>query len=425
MESIQEFISFIKKGTSPGHVVAAAERRLVEAGFMPLSMGEEWSLQAGGKYYVHPYGAVLFAFTVGQEPQGMLRLAASHVDFPCLRIKPSPSICQDGYCKVNVEVYGGMILNTWLDRPLSCAGTVAVRGESTFSPALHLLDCRRPLGTIPNLAIHMNRKINEGLALNKQVDMLPLVGLEADGEKNFFERFLGDELGYAAKDILSWDLTLYPAEEPCLMGLHEELLSSPRLDNLTSVWASLQGLLAGTRQKGINGIALFDHEEVGSRSKQGAAAVLLPQVLERVYAGLGLGRSGFLQAAAEGFFLSMDVAHGLHPNHKEKCDITNMPVLNGGVVLKTAASQSYTGDAEGMAIVRELCRCQHIPCQVFVNRSDIPGGSTLGAVASAVLPMRSMDVGVPLLAMHSARETMGVQDQQAINDLAQAFFSAK
>jgi aspartyl aminopeptidase len=423
MNTIDSLFSFIREGTSPFHVVRTAKSLLQQQGFRELNVNEDWNIEPGKAYFVTPFDTVLLAFTVGADTQGMLRIAAAHVDYPCLRVKPSPEIQQDGYAKLNIETYGGLILNTWLDRPLSCAGKVVVTGRDVFSPKAQLIDWKRPLFTIPNLAIHMNRKINDGVALNKQVDLLPLAGM-ADDTKNYFTKCIADTLGYPDKDILSYDLTVYPAEEPCVLGWKNDLISSPRLDNLTSVMACLQGILRGRRSDGVNCIALFDNEEVGSRTKQGAASVLLTQVLERCYAALGYDRQAYLQAQAGGFLLSMDVAHGVHPNHDEKSDVTNKPVLNGGVVLKMAASQSYVGDAESVAIVRGLCRMNQIRHQVFVNRSDEPGGSTLGSIASTVLPMRAMDVGVPLLAMHSARETMGASDQEALEALTAAFFAA-
>ena len=350
-------------------------------------------------------------------------LAAAHTDFPGLRLKPSAGIVKDGYGILNVEPYGGMILHSWQDRPLSMAGRVALRGEKAFSPVVRLVDFARPLLVIPELAIHMNRKVNEGTAIKKQKEMLPLMAvLGKEGEKSFFEAWLAGEMGCCREDILSYEINLYPYEAGCQLGMAGEMVSAPRLDNITSVEACLQGMEAVAEAgQGLRLVALFDNEEIGSRTKQGAGSAVLLQVLERIYEALGYSRSQLWQAVSGGFMLSVDVAHGLQPNYPEKYDATNRPVLNGGVVLKQAASQSYAGDAEAVAIVSAICQQEGIACQRFVNHSDEPGGSTLGSIASALVPMRTMDIGVPLLSMHSARETMGAWDQESLNQLLKAF----
>ena len=429
MDPIEELLAFIKESPSPFHVVASGARRLQAAGFQELDMGTVWAVRPGGRYFVPVYGSTLLAFCIGSQP-GPLRMAAAHTDFPCWRVKPAAGMVQDGYGQLNVESYGGLILSSWLDRPLSLAGRVVLRGPDAFSPVVRLLDTARPLVTIPGLAIHMNRKVNEGVALNRQKDMLPLaalLGKEAKADANvFFVEWLARELAVQPEDILSYELTLYPAEFGCRLGLDGRLVSSSRLDNLTSVKACLDGILS-VPSAGLQGIrlaAFFDNEEVGSATKQGAGSAVLMQVLERIFSGLGRSRSELLASIGRGFLLSVDVAHGLHPNAPEKNDPTNRPVLGGGVVLKQAASQSYASDAEAVAVVSELCRQHQIPWQCFVNRSDQRGGSTLGSIVSALVPVRTMDIGVPLLAMHSACETMGADDQQALTALIQVFLAA-
>jgi aspartyl aminopeptidase len=421
----RDLLKFLEEATSPYHTVVAAASILDTAGFMELRADETWKLQTGGKYFVRIYDSSLVAFRIGAVPRGGIHVAASHTDFPCLRVKPAAAISQNKYGKINVEIYGGMIRSSWVDRPLSLAGKLVLRGKDPFHPVVKVVDARRPLMTIPHLAIHMNRQMNEGLELNPQKDMLPLMTMLSDGENNgeFFLDFLASEFDCDKQDILSYELTVYPTETGCLMGLKNEFISSPRLDNLTSVKACLSGIIRGKRKEGLQVAALFDNEEVGSHTKQGAGSLVLPQLLQRIYTALGFSLEDYLVDVQKGFMLSLDVAHAMHPNVPEKNDITNFPVLNGGVALKIACSQAYAGDAEAIAIVTALCQDGEIPYQYFVNRSDIKGGSTLGSILSANLPMRAMDIGVPILAMHSARETMGVYDQEALESLLYKFFS--
>ena len=422
---VDGLLDFIECSPSAFHTVKAAKELLEAEDFQELSLEGEWKLRAGGRYFVEAYGSTLLAFRVGKKEQRGLRMAAAHTDFPCFRVKPAPALCREGYGSLNVECYGGLILSTWQDRPLSLAGKVVLRGADAFSPKTVLVDFGRPLMTIPSLAIHMNRKVNDGVALNRQTDMLPLAAMfEREGmNKAFFDELLARELGCKPAEILSYELTVYPTETGCCLGIAEEFISSPRLDNLTSVKACLDGIVAAKARQGLALIALFDNEEVGSRTKQGAGSAVLLQVLERIYLLRGFTKEQLFADIAGGFMLSADVAHALHPNYMDKADLTNRPILNGGVVLKQAASQAYAGDAEAVAVVLELCRQNDIPCQQFVNRSDIPGGSTLGSIASALIPIRTMDIGIPMLAMHSARETMGVRDQEAITNLLKAFFT--
>ncbi len=420
-QDVEELLSFIQQSPSPAHTVAAAEKLLRAAGFAELSPAEDWQLAAGGRYFVSVYGTTLLAFTIGEA--GPLRMAAAHTDFPCFRLKPAAGMVREGYGVLNVEPYGGLILRSWLDRPLGLAGRVVRRGADAFHPVTELVDFARPLVTIPSLAIHMDRRVNEEGKLNAQQDMLPLAALLGEaGKVDWWQEALAALLGLPQEEILSYELSTYPFEAGCTLGLAGELVSSPRLDNLTSVWACLQGLIEaadGETPAGVRLVALFDNEEVGSRTKQCAGSMVLPEVLRRIYRHRG-GETALEESLSEGFLLSVDVAHGVHPAHGEKSDPTVRPVLGGGVVIKQAASQSYAGDAEAVAIVRELARFQGIPVQDFVNRSDSRGGSTLGSIASALVPVRTMDVGVPLLAMHSARETMAAADETSLIALVRA-----
>ena len=416
---IIDLLEFIKKSPSPWHTASAASEQLLNAGFQELDWTEGWELQRYGRYFTKVYGSSIFAFTLGNgdlTAKNSLKLAAAHTDFPGFRIKPEAGVIKDGYGLLNTEGYGGAILYSWLDRPLSIAGKVVLAGKDAMNPVTELIDFARPLITIPSLAIHMNKKINEGVALNKQKDMLPLAAVFGkengkDTAKAFLEDLLVSELAVSKEDILSYELNIYPYEAGCQLGVAGELVSSPRLDNITSVVACLKGITE-TLGAGLNIIALFDNEEIGSRTKQGAASANLMQLLERIYTCMGYSREQMWQGINGGFMLSVDVAHGLHPNYPDKTDPTNRPLLNEGFVIKQASSQSYACDAEAVAMVKGLCRQGNdIPCQHYVNRSDMPGGATLGSIASALVPVRTVDIGVPILAMHSAREIMGAADQ--------------
>ena len=314
----------LKEGVSPAHVVKSCEKRLKDAGFEKIAYEKEWNLKAGGRYYVDHHDTTLFAFTIPEdemkkEEKPAVRIAAAHTDFPCLRIKPSCDVVTNRYAQVNIEVYGGAILNTWLDRPLGVAGRVAVRGNDPFVPEMKYFASEKNLLTIPNLAIHMNREVNKGVELNKQIDMIPVAGLLAEEEKNadYFLSFLAKELSVAKEDILDFELSVYCKEQPEYVGVADDFISSPRLDNLTSCAALVSGILDAERKDGINLIALFDHEEIGSRSKQGAGSILLHDMLLRILAECGAKESA-QELLYQSMLLSVDVAHGLHPNQAGK-----------------------------------------------------------------------------------------------------------
>lgn len=422
MDDAEKLLQLTEEGTSPFHVTASVERQLQKAGFQKVELGEDWKLEKGGRYYLAHHGSSLLAFTIGKDYRNGdgFRIAAAHTDFPGLRIKPAPEVKKAGYRQLNVEVYGGAILNTWLERPLSASGRVALRSDDIFHPRMCLVDFKKPFLTIPNLAIHMNREVNKGVELNRQTDMLPVFGLE-DSEE-FLTR-LAEQLQVDREDILEYELGLYNTDTGDYLGLAEEFISSPRLDNLTSVQAITTAMIEGGRERGINVAAYFDHEEIGSRTKQGAGSTLLSAVLERILLSLTENRAEFLETYGDSMLLSVDVAHGIHPNHTDKHDPTNQNVLGKGVCIKEACTQSYATDSEAVAIVQQICESRGISYQKFVNRSDIAGGSTLGSIASSVLPVRTVDIGVPLLAMHSGRELMGTADQESLRQLIQEFYS--
>ena len=419
MDTVARLLDFIDNSTSPYHTVKTGANELKAKGFTELFLEDVWAL-GEGDYFVKVYDSTLVAFHIGLNLRHSMRIASAHTDFPAIRIKPNPLVDAKGYGELNVETYGGLILNTWLDRPLSMAGAVVTRTDDPFRPDVHYVDVARPLLTIPNLAIHMNRQINEGVALDKQKHMLPLFMMCNDkiNTDSEWREFLSELVKRPAEDILSYELTLYPVEGGTTFGRYDEFISSPRIDNLTSCVACLEGIFEAKAMdaEGLRMVVLFDNEEVGSRTKQGGASTILSQLVERIYMATGHTKAECYADIAAGFMISADVAHGYHPNYPEKNDITNYPILNKGVVLKMASSQSYAGDAWAIATVKALCENDSIPYQIYVNRSNIPGGSTVGSITSAMLAMRTMDVGVPILAMHSARETMGADDQEALDN---------
>lgn len=443
---LQKLVKLLNAGSSAALTVKAAAGQLAKAGFEELRFSDTWGLSRGGKYFMVHHGTTLFAFTVGESLQYRdgFRIAAAHTDYPCLRVKPNPDMEKAGYGQLNVEVYGSPLLHSWLDRPLGVSGRVALAGGQVMKPELRLIDIRRPLMVIPNLAIHMNRAANHGVEWNRQTDLLPILDTkplkqrsgsgnqdrtgvcktEREEIQDGFLAFLAEELSVKQEDILDYELWLTCLEEPKLAGLSNDFLISPRLDNLTSVQALLSGIIEGEREQGFNLIALFDHEEIGSRGKQGAASVMLSHVMEKILECFGRTSRQQKEMLYESMLLSVDVAHGVHPNHMEKADPTNQPVLNGGLCIKESSVQSYVTDCEAVAVVEQLCRRAGIAYQKYVNRSDIKGGSTLGGIASALVPVSTVDVGVPILAMHSAVEIMGARDQAALTALLKAFFSA-
>lgn len=432
-ETADRLLNRIGVSTCSFTTVKAIKRTLEEEGTCTLSLREPvWNLETGKTYLITQADSSLFAFTIGRdfvpeqaaEPEQMLRMAAAHTDHPCLYIKSNPEIDTKGYGKLNVEVYGGAILNTWLDRALSVAGKVVIKSDHVFEPEVRILDMKRPLFTIPNLAIHLNREVNKGIELNRQTDLEPLAFVDGtEVEKDFFLSLIAKELRVSVSEILDYELYLYNCDAGDVLGIREDMISAPRLDNITSVEACLQGLLKQQRPNGINLIALFDNEEIGSRTKQGADSELLYRILKKIYRSLGVEEETSETAIVNGFALSLDVAHGFHPNKPEKSDPTNANPLGKGVVIKRSSAQNYVTDSEAVATAMMIFENEGIPYQKFASRSDVSQGGTLGSLASKYLPMKMVDMGVPLLAMHSARELMAVADQVALEQFVTAFFN--
>lgn len=431
-DTADRLLNRISVSTCSFTTAAEAIHTLAEDGFEELSLKSAcWQVVPGGRYVINVNDSTVYAFAVGEdfqpehaaEPEQMLRLAASHTDHPCLYVKSNPEIISHGYGKLNVEVYGGAILNTWLDRPLSVAGKVVIKSENFLEPEIRIIDMKKPLFIIPNLAVHLNREVNKGVELNRQTDLAPLAcasGEEVDPQ--FFRQMIARKLNVSISEILDYELYLYHCDAGDLIGFREDMISAPRLDNITSVEACLQGICGTQRRQGINGILLFDNEEIGSRTKQGADSVLFSLVLEKLYGALGVCEDVMKTAMFNGFALSLDVAHGFHPNKPEKSDPTNENPLGKGVVIKRSSSQNYVTDSGAIGSVMMLMENADIPYQKFASRSDVSQGGTLGSIFSKYLPVKLVDLGVPVLAMHSSRELMAASDQAALERMVKEFF---
>lgn len=422
----KRLLNTIEASTSPIHCVQEAKRQLLEAGFQELTMAEPFDLQKGQGYVMELYHSSILAFRVNKQFQlgEGFRFAYAHTDFCGFRLKAKPEMVDGAYKKLNVEVYGGPILNTWMDRPLSISGKVAIRSRDLFHPEIRLVDFKRPLLTIPNLAIHLDRDVNKGKELNNQIDMLPLLGMAGEQMKQEeFIEALAKELKVSSKDILDFELGVYLKEEGVEFGLNNEFISAPRIDNISSVQACLTGIITGERNHGIDVIACFDHEEIGSRSKKGADSNLLGLLLQKIYVSLGGSITAYNDALLKSHCVSVDVAHAVHPNKKEKSDVTNKVYLNKGIAIKITNTQAYASDCEMVGVLVQICDKCGLPYQKYYNRSDIKGGSTLGAIVNSLIPIQTQDIGIPVLAMHSARETMGVKDQVDLEKLLIAYFS--
>ncbi len=408
-----ELITFIDKSPSMFHTVKTLEEELLENNFTYLDPSLPWTIEKGGKYYTTCNSSSLIAFCVHStdvEKEGF-RIIGAHGDTPGFRIKPNAQINTEGYIRLNTESYGGPILNTWLDRPLSLAGRVSLKGDHPLYPVTQLVDLNKPLLIIPNLAIHMNREVNAGVALNKQKDTLPLLTyVEENLETDLILELVAHKLEVPKEDILDMELFLYPFEKGLKVGLKEEFISSARLDDLSMVYSGLKALLHSESSAGISVLACFDNEEIGSRTKQGADSPFLIRCLERILISLHKEREDLFRAISKSFMISADVAHLTHPNSPEKCDPTHRVLPGKGPAIKVNANFSYTTDSDSASVFIALCKEHGIPYQLFLNRSDEKGGSTIGPVAASHLGIRSVDIGTPMLAMHSARELMATED---------------
>ena len=413
---INRLLDFLN--ASPVNFLAAKNiaSYLEQAGYRCLDpqkpIGE---VQAGDKLYVTKNDSSVYAFHIGHKPlaDAGFRMICAHCDSPTFRIKPNAEMtCEGGIVKLNTEVYGGPIMSTWFDRPLTIAGRVIVRGEDTLHPKTLLLHVKRPLLQISNLAIHFNREVNDGVKLSKQKDMLPILGVvTSELERgNLLMNVICSELGIKSEEILDFDLYLADATPACTFGMHDEFLSSGRLDDLSMCFAGLEAMIATEATDMTKVLAIFDNEETGSQTKQGAGSPFLSMMLKRIALAQSGTEEAWYQAVERAFMISADNAHAWHPNYSEKYDPTNHPVLGGGPVIKFNAAQKYASDAVSAAVFAEICREAGVPCQRFVNHSDVAGGSTLGNILASSIPVKGVDMGNAILAMHSCRETGSTAD---------------
>lgn len=405
----ENMLDFIYESPTQFNAVAVSTEILEKNGFEKLNPKENWKLEVGKKYYTTKNSSALVAFKVNSdevEKEGF-RIIGSHTDSPGFRIKPNAEMESCGaYLKLNTEGYGGMILSTWLDRPLAMAGRVFLRGENPFKPVERIVNINKPVCIIPNLAIHMNRSINDGYKYNKQTDMLPLVGLinEQLEKENYMIKLLASELNVEIEEIIDFDIFLYEYEKGCFTGANEEFISTGRLDNLSMYYSSVEALLDSDSKSGISIAVGFDNEEVGSSTKQGADSNMLLNILERICISLGKDRQQFFEAIENSFIISSDLAHAVHPNVNGMADPTNRPVMGKGPVIKVHAGQAYTSDGYSISVYKEICRECGVEYQEFVNKSDQRGGSTIGPISSTHIDIPSVDIGAPILSMHSIRE---------------------
>ena len=429
-ELARGLLSYIEHSPTPYHAVAETVRKLEQAGFTQLQEGDSWELEAGSACYVCRGGSSLVAFRVGARPphETGFALIGAHTDSPNLRLKPLPEVRRQGVRQLGVEVYGGVLLSTWLDRDLSLAGRVMLEREAGKVQA-HLLDLRVPMLRIPNLAIHLNRTVNsEGLVLNAQQHMVPVLGLDRkdapDLRTLLATALSSDGVPCSADAILSWDLSLYDTQPPAFLGDGEDLIASARLDNLASCYGALQALTkAPAPHDQTRAIALYDHEEVGSRSTQGADSTFLKQTLERICQRPDSPADAFARALAHSFLISADMAHAVHPNYADRHEPQHRPLLGKGPVVKINVSQAYATDGESQARFEHLCRDAGVTPQHFVSRSDLACGSTIGPITSSWLGLRTVDVGSPLLSMHSIREVCAATDVDLLQRVLDRYFA--
>lgn len=420
IETTEKLLDFIEKSPTAFQAVDEMQKRLTENGFEVLSEKEYWKLIPGGKYLVTRNNSALIAFCIPEKESRVFHIMASHSDSPSFKIKENPEIKVDNsYVKLNVEKYGGMLMAPWFDRPLSVAGRVIIRRNGGLKEKL--INIKRDLVMIPNLAIHMNREANNGVSYNPQKDLQPLFAV-GNTDRTLLE-IIAEQTGVKKEDIISHDLFLYNRMPGTIWGADKEFVSSARLDDLQCAFASMEGLLRAQNHESIAVHCVMDNEEVGSGTKQGAASTFLKDTLLRINMGLGRTYEEYLMTLAGSFMVSADNAHALHPNYTDKTDPTNHPVLNKGIVIKFNANQKYCTDAVSAAIFKELCTKAGVPYQTFVNRSDIAGGSTLGNNSNTQVPMNTVDIGLPQLAMHSPYETAGVKDTEYLVRAAEELFA--
>lgn len=417
MEILRDLMNFLDSSVTMFHAINECEKVLQNCGYIYLPENEKWNIRAG-KYYTKRNSSSLIAFDIANGDYHF-QISAAHSDSPTFKLKDRPIIESNGYLKLNVEAYDGMIDATWLDKPLTLAGRVMVDTKDGIETRLLFID--KDLLIIPNVPIHFNREINKGFAFNNQVDMLPVFSVGNLSEDDFY-KMLAKELGVKPEAILAKDLYLVNRQKAAVIGYDNELISSGRLDDLECVYTSLLGFIEAMNNDHINVFAVFDNEEVGSVTKQGAMSTFLVSTLNRINKALGKSDEDYYRAIAKSMLISCDNAHAIHPNHPELFDVKNRPVLNKGIAIKESANQKYTTDAFSRAVLKKILDKNNIPYQTFANRSDIIGGSTLGNLSNTAVSMNAVDIGLPQLAMHSAYETAGAKDVEYAIEALRAFF---
>lgn len=416
----EELLAFLDQSPNAFYAVKNLKDMLREKGFSELREEDSWAIEPGRDYFVIRNGSALIAFRMPEKSPAGFQIMAAHADSPVFKIKGTSEIEMEKYVKLNVEKYGGMLCAPWFDRPLSAAGRVVIRTDNGVETRLINID--EDLLIIPNLAIHMNRQVNDGYAYNVQKDLLPLFR-EKDNGNTFLAR-VAKEAGVCEADILDMDLFLYNRQKGTMLGLNKEFIASGRLDDLQCVFASAKGFLEAVPGESIAVLSVFDNEEVGSVTKQGAASTFLKDTLHRIYQSFGKDEEGYYRALASSFMVSADNAHAVHPNQPDKTDPVNRPYLNHGIVVKYSANQKYTTDAVSGAIFRSFCEKAGVPYQIFLNRSDMIGGSTLGNLSGTQVAVNTVDIGLAQLAMHSPYETAGAADTAYLARVARLFFSS-
>lgn len=426
-KNIQDLLSFIDSSPTPFHAVNEMKNHLTQHGFSELKETSAWKLTSNGKYFLTRNESSLIAFIVGTKSQDAsgFKIIGAHTDSPNLKLKPNPAYDKNGYLQLGVEVYGGVLLTTWTDRDLSLAGRVILKGKK--QPLSKLVRFDDPLLRIPQLAIHLNQEVNEkGLILNKQFHMPPIFSLSGkkNSTKGLLEKMIAQKLKCKPADILSMELSLFDTQQGSTGGAEGEFIFSSRLDNLASCHAALMALIESkSKDPMTRAIAFYDHEEVGSNSAQGAGSPFLKDVLERLTLDSGNSREIFFRSMANSFFISADMAHAVHPNYSEKHDTNHMPILNGGPVIKCNSNQRYATEGISSAWFESLCKKAGVPVQKFVARTDLGCGSTIGPITASNLGIRTVDVGNPMLSMHSIREMAGSKDHQPLINAFKFFFN--
>lgn len=414
-----ELLNFLDNTHSTFHAIENIKKYLLQNKFIELLENQKWNLEKGKNYFVTKNNSSIISFKIPENDYISFQIVASHSDSPTFKIKENGQIKMAGYNKLNVEKYGGMILSSWIDRPLSIAGRVVVKNSNSIKTIL--VDIDKDLLIIPNLAIHMNRDINSGYKYNPQIDMLPIISTD-DSSKDYLD-IICEEYDIKKEDILGTDLYLYNRVKGTILGANQEFISSARLDDLQCAFASLKALLSCDNKNSVAVHCVFDNEEVGSNTKQGADSTFLFDTLIRINNSFNKSYEDYVVSIANSFMVSADNAHAVHPNHSDKTDISNKPFINQGIVIKHNANQSYTTDAISCALFKNICNECNVPTQSFVNRSDMLGGSTLGNISTSQVSINSVDIGLPQLAMHSAYETAGIKDTKYLIDALTKFYS--